>query len=58
MPWARAKLPDGETASGGIVLYGAPIGTAEFVRAFLVAAVGVATAALHRLKYLEFSPDS
>ena len=53
VPWARAKLPNGQTASGGVVLYGAPIGTAAFVRAFLEAAVGEATAALKRLSYLE-----
>jgi len=33
-----AKLPDGERAQGGIVLYGAPIGDSGFVRAFLAAA--------------------
>ena len=27
VPWARAKLPDGTEQAGGVVLYGAPIGT-------------------------------
>ena len=39
MPWAHAKLPDGTLHAGGIVLYGAPIGTGAFVRAFVAAAV-------------------
>ena len=55
MPWATAKLPDGERAHGGIVLYGAPIGSAAFVRAFLAAAVAEAKAGLERLAYLESS---
>jgi hypothetical protein len=53
MPWANAKLPDGTLRAGGIVLYGAPIGTDAFVRAFLAAAVSDATAAAKRLSYLE-----
>ena len=53
VPWARAKLPDGIEHVGGIVLYGAPIGTAAFVRAFLAAAVSEATAAVKRLSYLQ-----
>jgi hypothetical protein len=52
VPWATAKLPNGEKASGGIVLYGAPIGDATFVRAYLAAAVGEAKATLERLGHL------
>ena len=46
--WRRARVH-----VGGIVLYGAPIGTAAFVRAFLAAAVSEATAAVKRLSYLQ-----
>ena len=53
MPWATAKLLDGTTAQGGFVLYGAPIGSGEFVRAYLAAAVSEAKAGLERLSYME-----
>ena len=53
MPWATAKLPDGTSAQGGFVLYGAPIGRDEFVRAYLAAAVSEAKAGLGRLGYME-----
>jgi hypothetical protein len=55
IPWAAAKLPNGEHAHGGIVLYGAPIGSTDFVRAFLAAAVEEAKAGLERLAHLESS---
>ena len=53
IPWATATLPDGTSATGGIVLYGAPIGDHEFVSPFLTAAVNETAAILKRMSHME-----
>jgi len=52
IPWAVTELADGTVASGGVKVVGAPIGTDDFVAAFLEAAVNDATEGLRRLSHM------
>ena len=57
IPWMQAELPDGSVAEGGVILYGGPIGTPAFVRAFLQAAVDTTATSFRRLALMERRQD-
>ena len=53
IPFGTAELPDGSTATGGMILYGGPIGSPAFVRKFIRAAIDKASLGLSRLSYMD-----
>ena len=53
IPWGKGALPSGGVGDGGLVLYGAPIGTEAFEKAFIQSAVDEAAVAVRRLPLME-----
>ena len=53
IPFGTAELPDGSIATGGMILYGGPIGSPVFVRKFIRAAIDKASLGLNRLSYMD-----